>query len=518
MLSEIKKRWILFIGLLLFIIAKIPHLSCGFYWDESQVYGPAVKLMYAHGPSLLPNAIPVEYSRGHPLLFPAVCALWMDIFGQSNFVMHTFALFVSVILAITIFEILLRLFNQRTASISIILLLLNIYFFAESTFVLNDIMLGLLALLTLYFFVTKKYYLAALFLSMLLYTKESGLVACVPMGGSILMGMINKREPLRHTFLKIISLAIPLVLIALFFVLQKKMNGWYLTPGHVGLINFDIGNTLHNFKSTLNSLFYNEQNYYPFVVLLILSVFAAIKQRSWKYLAVPLMAVNIYLSLFVFSDNATGFYITTFFFLLLFLFFFFRRFRYYNDTQEQFIKIIAAFCVFYIYFCCVNFYETRYLMPALIFITVILMAIGIDFFLKDLATRTFMVVAGTLVVLGSSSFFIGANEYELRIYDRLKVQGDIIDFLEQNNYYDTNIYNNQEHELLHLINANSGFLHSSRTFINASNNIHKYNKLFIFDNMDSPDSRYEGIKNDSGFILLSRFQKGQEWVEVYERP
>jgi hypothetical protein len=138
-----QSRWLLILCLCVFTICKLPHLHLGFYWDESWVYGPSVYTMYLHGPSLSPAAIPLEFSRGHPLLFQAMCATWMRIFGSSLTSVHSFALVISLTLAVTLYEIMRRLFNERTALISVILLLTDHFFFINSSFVLNDIMLGL---------------------------------------------------------------------------------------------------------------------------------------------------------------------------------------------------------------------------------------------------------------------------------------------------------------------------------------------------------------------------------------
>lgn len=100
----LKSRWVLVLVLVIFTILKIPHLLYPFYWDESWPYVPAIKAMYHHGISLLPNSIDPIISRGHPLFFHAIGALWMNIFGTSNLSLHCFALFISVSFLITIFR------------------------------------------------------------------------------------------------------------------------------------------------------------------------------------------------------------------------------------------------------------------------------------------------------------------------------------------------------------------------------------------------------------------------------
>ena len=85
--------------------------------------------MYQHGPSLLPNAIDVQYSRGHPLLFYASAAAWMRLFGDSNTAQHSYALCIAVLCLITTYEVCLRLFNRRTAEIGLLLVATQVIFF-----------------------------------------------------------------------------------------------------------------------------------------------------------------------------------------------------------------------------------------------------------------------------------------------------------------------------------------------------------------------------------------------------
>src|SRR6185312_16370159 len=108
MLQFLKTRWELLLVLSVFIILKIPALHYPFFADESWSYAPGVKLMYLHGPSLMPNAIDLLYSRGHPLLFYAAAAAWMKIFGVSHIAQHTFSLLISLLLIAAVYEVTLR--------------------------------------------------------------------------------------------------------------------------------------------------------------------------------------------------------------------------------------------------------------------------------------------------------------------------------------------------------------------------------------------------------------------------
>jgi len=149
-----KERWLLWLGIIAFILYKLPALHYLFYWDESWSYEAAVKLMYVHGPSMMPNAIDTTFSRGHPLLFYFLVSGWMKLLGSGAFSQHVFALLISVVLIWATYEISCRLFNKRVALLTLAILPLQCIFFVQSTMILPEVMVALLALLTLYFYAT----------------------------------------------------------------------------------------------------------------------------------------------------------------------------------------------------------------------------------------------------------------------------------------------------------------------------------------------------------------------------
>ena len=112
--------------LAVFVILKILHLSYPYYWDECWPYAAAIRQMYEHGVSLSPIAIDVELSHGHPLLFHCMVALWMHVFGHSHFAMHSFALLVSLLLLVAVYEAGYRLFNKNTATIALLLVVTQV--------------------------------------------------------------------------------------------------------------------------------------------------------------------------------------------------------------------------------------------------------------------------------------------------------------------------------------------------------------------------------------------------------
>jgi len=232
MVEFIKSRWVLIVVLVLFILFKIPHLLLPFFWDESWPYVPAIKQMYLNGVSLLPGAINVDLSRGHPLFFHALGAIWMHIFGTSNFSLHSFALFISLLLLVTVFEAGYRIFNHRVAAISLLLVATHVSFFAGSAFVLLEILVALLAFLSIYLYVKEQFLLATLALTALFLTKESGLIAGFVIGMDALIALFNTKTALKTRILKLMPVTIACIVIAAFFILHVHGID-YLFPLHI---------------------------------------------------------------------------------------------------------------------------------------------------------------------------------------------------------------------------------------------------------------------------------------------
>lgn len=514
LLQFIKSRAVLILALLIFIVAKVPHLTYAFYWDESWVYAPAAMLMYAHGPSLLPNAISTDYSKGHPLFFPASCATWMNIFGTSHMAMHSFALFISVLLVIASHEVMLRLFSPTVAAISIILLLCNTFFFVNSSAVLADILIALLAFLTLYSYAREKHLLTGLFLTLLLFTKESGIVACAVIGIDLIRLLISRTISTKIWLFKALSLAIPCICLLAFFVLQKQLVGWYLFPSHTSAIRIELPNTLYNVQRTMVQFFFSSGICYVHYVLLAACITAAIHRRNMRYLYPLLLAVVIYLMIMVFSWKDAIFHAFAFSAAITSGWLLWRPWPQFSPLQQRFLKLITAFALLYIYFCCVNFYEGRYLFPALFMLLIVIMAV----FMGHLVSRS---VRGTLPVIMACIIAVGIynlsdREGEMSNFDRMDVQQDLVNYFENNRLYDASIATTAFLEQIHLQDPKTGFLRSAHSFSHVSSTIDTSARFIIFDNIE-PDDHYNIISNAPQYSLVHRFSKGHAWVEVFKR-
>ncbi len=286
MLDFLKSRWFLFLVLVVFVALKIPCLHYAYFWDESWPYAVAVKAMYNHGISLMPNAIDAEISRGHPLLFHALAAGWMHLFGSSYTAVHCFPLVISVLMLISIYEAGLKLFNQRVAMMALLMAAIQVTFYVQATFLLFEVMVALLVFVSLYFYARDKYVLTALCLTALFYTKESGLMAGFVLGMDALIGLFKKGVVRRVAVSRFLSVAVPCVLIVGYFIVQRYVRGWFLFPFYGNLIVNKWSLFIYNFRAgPISAEFLKDKRYFYFIIVMAVAVIAGVKNKKPGYAA-----------------------------------------------------------------------------------------------------------------------------------------------------------------------------------------------------------------------------------------
>jgi 4-amino-4-deoxy-L-arabinose transferase-like glycosyltransferase len=516
----ISNRWVLLLVLAVFIICKVPHLSYPYYWDESWPYAVAIKEMYRHGVSLLPTALDPELSRGHPLFFHAIAAIWMNIFGFSRIAMHSFALYISVLFLIAIYEAGLRLFNKRVAELSLILVASQVVFFVQSSFVLFEILIAFLAFVSICFYVKDKYLLTGLCLAALFFTKESGLVLGVVLGVDAFVCLFQKNKVWKQRLLRLASVTLPCFLIVIFFLLQKHVRGWYVFPLYADNVEHNWNAFWYKFRmACIRDVFYENFKFYYYLLLAVIAIIAAIRSRSGRYLIVLLPVVIIY---YFVDDMRAGrplpsipFFIS-FVIAVLYLLKVFSNPELARQTyQQKFIVLTGLFVLCFLCFSAVNFITYRYLLAAIVpmlFITAILFDILIERSFRWL----YYPVLGVILVITWCAFKFddGYGDANLGAYNAMDVQQGVVNYLEQNNCYDKNIGSSSFLEQQHLINPATGFLHSSRSFKNVKWDIDDKSDFAVFDNIE-PDKRYDEMKNRPGFHLIYKIEKGKVWAEIY---
>jgi 4-amino-4-deoxy-L-arabinose transferase-like glycosyltransferase len=235
--SYFKERSFLVFMLLLVSLVnwRSRSLDVPFYWDEAWVYAPAVQAMIDNGPSLLPNAIPVELSRGHPLLFHATTALWGLVFGHGALALHAFALVVAVVLLGVVYLTTRSLTNGPIALAAAALVVGHEGFLAQSGLLLPELFLGLWMVLAVHAAAVGRWAWYALFGSLALLTKESALAL---VAGTIAWATITCiRSGAERHWKVLLAACVPALVLGAFYAIQFGMHGWVFFPEHVDLIS-----------------------------------------------------------------------------------------------------------------------------------------------------------------------------------------------------------------------------------------------------------------------------------------
>ncbi|MBI3510089.1 MAG: glycosyltransferase family 39 protein [Bacteroidetes bacterium] len=307
-----------------FIIFKIPDLHLPYYWDESWVYGHGSRLMCASGPGILPGALPVDVSRGHPLLFYFLTSVWLKIFGNTIFASHLFSLFISVLLVLAVYKLCRTFFSARVAFFASTILLFQSIFLAQSCAVLPEVMLALWIILSILAFYSEKKTGYVIFATFMLFTKETGLVALLTLFLNELLfdWFVNRGEvekfprwskPFRN-FRKYLLIIVPVFIASVHFIIQKKMYGWFFFPEHMNYISFKWADFARKFRGAfLFTCIYYGRNVLFFGGIAC-SIFAVIR-RMKNRIAVQSILQNKILSFFglflviFFSFSSLNFYL-----------------------------------------------------------------------------------------------------------------------------------------------------------------------------------------------------------------
>jgi 4-amino-4-deoxy-L-arabinose transferase-like glycosyltransferase len=516
MANWLKNRWQLFAIILVLIVFKLPHLFYPYYWDECWPYASAVDAVYHHGFSLLPGAIADDLSRGHPLFFHNMAALWLRLFGNAQWAAHTFALSVSVLLLIAMYEVALRLFSQQVAFLSVALLAAQELFLAQSSMLLPEVLVALLCLVSLYWYVAERYLLAGIALAMLFFTKESGLMLGFVLGVDALVGLLRRQQPLRTGLCRLAAVAIPSLLIVLFFVLQKLTKGWFIFPLHSQIVEEHSWKLYwYQFRmSVVSSLFYSNLKYLYFIVVALLSLVVTIRQKAPRYLLFLLPFVIVY---YFVDDMRAGRLLPPVPFFIVFIASWFwcayivsRYFA--SRNQQRFVWLAACFVLVYAAFSAANFFIPRYMLAAMVPMFMLTAALGYYLISQSYQWLYYCCIAGLAVVMWLA---VDRNGPDLIAYSGMDVQQSVVDYLEKNNHYNTHIAC-QYLDLVHLTDPATGFLRHKRPFRQVKWAIDDSTDVVLFNNLEN-DDRYTTFKTRKDFKQVFRYTKASVWCEVYER-
>jgi len=452
----------------LFVINRLGYLNLPFYWDEAWSYANAVFDMAAHGLTVLPGDGNPELTRGHPLVFYFLSALWVKILGTKLTVVHIFPLLISITLLIAVFYTAMKLFNKETAMAAIVLFALQAIFLAQSTMLLPEIMLSLWTILTIYAYFRRSWGLYTIFSALLVMTKETGIV---------LIGVIYLDKLLLERFFaedqnrtgkmagELAIMSTPLLVFAAFIIMQKVRYGWFLYPEHLSLTVFNPGEIAQRARMFISKLlFHNGRNIY-FLLSVLAFLFLAVKRSISKPVA-------------------------------------------------HLLSFSIVFIIVYIVFSSVNFFTARYLLSIL---PLFIMSGSwlITTWLKQNKIRIPAMLAFALLFAWHT--FVGyRNEQDtsLAFRDTVLLQRQAVNFAEEMQWQHKKIYTAFLMQY-YLSMPQLGYLNNkAHPFIQISNKPEESYDIYIFCSNES-DPLLQKLKGRSDLFLIKRFEDKTAWVEIF---
>jgi len=452
-----------------FIISRFGYLNLPFYWDEAWSYATAVFDMNDHGLALVPGNGNPELTRGHPLLFYFLSAVWTKLFGTSLMMVHLFPLMISCLMLAAVFFIARAMFDQETSMAATVLFALQSVFLAQSTLLLPEVMLALYTLLTVFAYFRKKWTLFAACSVLLVMTKETGmvLIGTLFFDKLVLERLINsgQKKSGRMLIRELAIMSIPVLAFFIFMILQKIRMGWFLYPGHLNLAILDpheIVNRIRIFSSKL--LFQHGRN------ILFFSAMAALGYLIFK--------------------------------------------RSVNKPSAHFLLFSLVFIIFFIAFSSVNFFTTRYLLSVFPFFIIPcswLIITGLKRkWLKASAVVAFALLFAWCTFAGSRN----EQDTSLGYKNTVLLQKQAVNFAEEMHWQQKSIYSAFLMQY-YLSIPELGYLNDkAQPFMNISNKTGKEYDLFIFCSNEQ-DPLSDTLTKRSDLFLIKRFENKTAWVEIF---
>jgi len=273
-----------------FAVLKLPYLALPSFWDDAWVYAPAIRALHETGPTLLPGTITDDLTRGHPLLFHFLGSIWLSVFGPSNLALHAYALAVGVALLAVTARVASQLYGPCVGFWAVLLLGAHSMIFVQSALALPELMLALWALLAVSAFANQKWWWAVFWATLMLYTKESGVVVLVGLVVTTVGHGWLARKPVREwgrTLLHALAVAgVSIALVAIHFIVQKNRLGYVFFPEHLGYLVDDLGAVVKAFGQLSNILLVQYGVGVLMLALMVIVVMARFRKRPPTYLEV----------------------------------------------------------------------------------------------------------------------------------------------------------------------------------------------------------------------------------------
>ncbi|CAN5885662.1 hypothetical protein BH11BAC7_BH11BAC7_07290 [soil metagenome] len=467
-------------SIIFLVIFLFPFLHLPYYWDEAWVYGPGVRTMCIKGPGLLPDALPVDISRGHPLLFYFLGGIWLKIFGNTIFVSHTFAITVAIVFLSGVYKLCAAFLSKRLAFLVILLLMLQPIFLAQSCLVLPEMMMAMWTMFCLWAFYSGKKLLYILFGALMILTKETGVVCIITLGLNEMLFDVfakNNQQEIKPGIVRLLKnykrylfISVPILIAAVYFVIQKSMYGWLFFPEHLGYVSFKWNDFSHKFIRYFSYLFiFDGRNalFFGGLTAIVIIIF-----RRKKAACVP-----------------TG------------------------ETKIRVLSCMLLFIFNYLCFSSANFYSDRYLM------SVIAPMIILSVYFIDTAMRKTVlkwIAFSALVISGIYySMQVRTNsDHNLGYADCVKLYKETVDYCVKEKFSKKKVCTGFLMKYV-LTDTLTGYLDSRNVFTNIDSRFDPSVELCIFSSLESTPY-LDSIKTNIPMSLVKSFKAKNSNIEIFQ--
>lgn len=302
MIKLLKHPWIfLIIAFVITVSVKIPHLTLPYFFDETFSYHRAIQEMAKGTPGLLPGNIPLDLSKGHPLFFYFLGALWLKfIAGNSIPVMRIFPLLIALLALFVFHRFAKRHTNIILANVGVVILSLQSLFLAQASLVLPEILLFTLVMLCFDSYLSGNYGWYALFGSLMMMTKETGAVFIMVFGLSYLAENFRHLKT-RKFWTNLFFMGIPVFVYILFIILHDLKLGYFFYPEHLGYITINPEKVRYKFQSSTWMLFLAQGRNLIFFASIIALIILLIRKQSLKFKRFLILSLSVLVAFLTFS-------------------------------------------------------------------------------------------------------------------------------------------------------------------------------------------------------------------------
>lgn len=462
-ISAIENKLVV-IPILVVLVIKIPHISVPFFWDEAWSYFTAVHQMHETGPSLLPGALPLSISKGHPLFFFFLNSFWLKLFGSSVVSAHTLSLIISISTLLAIYFLVKRHVNLSAALLSISMLSVQSLYLAQATMVLPEMLITLFLILSFDFYLRKKYLLFAIWASMMVLTKETTIIFVLGFFIYHLFSSLAPGKSSRKYIFEVIFILIPIILYGGFLILHKIEFGSFFYDAHVSHIQLTKYDVVKKLRISWEMVY---NRYGRFIILYSLIPAITIVLLKHK----KLQKLNILLLIILQT--------------ILFL----------------------AFSIF-------NFYTYRYMLCILalflIFASIIIQQASLKYKIIN-----WLVVCTLLAVPAYYSYSVRTNtDVDLGYVDAVKIHQQMVDYCEKRDWHEESI-SASFNLIYYLTNPALGYLTSDKKFENVSDLVNiRDSEIFLFDGTNhGKETQIDTIKIVNQMVL--DLHKRNAWGKIY---